>query len=406
MKPTVHAAVLLVFLWTPGDKVWAADSSWRDPDPFRLEGVTEGRSFTYDTEGFQQRHAYRSLSPARPGQDSLYGTGGSVTSDELYLDVNLRKTLRSDDDRFAVTARMQRSEDMDGRFSRQLVGVAIQPLEHWEAAFLADLNGDKGLMDFQYELHWRPDRTRLLRIAAIQTDPLYNRKADSINQYEERPLSWFAGYHDTSGKGRREVSLNISPDVTYEDRFNGYNVTASRWRLYAALEDSVARNWRGRMQVMVEQAERSYVPASGRKVPGDDFSRRFHHVTASLGRTDIAWRPRFGLRHLRFSEHGYSGAALNRNGWQNRREAAAFMSLHVDGGDRHWWEPVLEVARLDREEQFGGGAYERRRTAVRLGVPWRYEVDAQRGAVLTVNLTFRLHAGAFGGGNIQLHWPL
>lgn len=408
MARIFHAAVILVLAWAWTSMAEAADSTWRNPDPFRLEGITEGRSFAYDTEGFHRRNSYRHLSPARPGEDSLYGTGGSVTSDELYLDINLQKTLHSDDERFSVMARMQRSEDMDGRFDRQLAGVAFRPAEKWEAAFLADLDGDKGAMDLQYELHWQPDRSRRLRLVVVQTDPLYNSKSDSENRYRSRPLSWFAGYHDDSGRGSKELAINVTPDVEYEDRANGYRITASKWRLHSALEGPVGQHgWHGRMSARGERAKRSYTMSEGAESPREDFQRRFHELSASIGRPDTSWRPRVGVRYLRFRERGYSGAGLDRSGWQRRQEWGAFLRLHARAGQRHWWEPVLEVARLERNEEFDHAApYRKQRTAVRLGLPWRYEVDTDSGAVLTVNLTFRLHAGAFGGGNIQLYWPL
>lgn len=205
----------------------------------------------------------------------------------------------------------------------------------------------------------------------------------------------------------KELAVNITPEVRYGDEANGYRITASRWRVHGTLEGPLGHSgWRGRVSARGERAERSYTVRAGRESPGDDFQRRFHEVSGSIGRPDMAGRPRVGVRYLRFREQGYSGTALDRNGWQNRQEWGAFLRMHRRGGPRHWWEPGLEVARLERSEEFDGLAYRKRRTAVRLGIPWRYEVDTESGAVLTVNLTFRLHAGAFGGGNIQLYWPL
>ncbi|MDT9155963.1 hypothetical protein, partial [Escherichia coli] len=42
----------------------------------------------------------------------------------------------------------------------------------------------------------------------------------------------------------------------------------------------------------------------------------------------------------------------------------------------------------------------------KLAVPIETRLSASNQAVLTLNPTFYLHKFGFGGGNLQLHWPL
>jgi len=42
----------------------------------------------------------------------------------------------------------------------------------------------------------------------------------------------------------------------------------------------------------------------------------------------------------------------------------------------------------------------------KLAVPIETRLSASNEAILTLNPTFYLHKFGFGGGNLQLHWPL
>ncbi|MBD3649476.1 MAG: hypothetical protein HUJ31_18945, partial [Pseudomonadales bacterium] len=77
-------------------------------------------------------------------------------------------------------------------------------------------------------------------------------------------------------------------------------------------------------------------------------------------------------------------------------------------GEASHVNPMLSVAQVDYRRELIERPDEFRdddEWMVSLAVPWRFEMDKESGAVITVNPTFRLRPFTFGGGNIQVHWP-
>ena len=403
----VRTICLSILLFAPVATTMA-ESTWSDPHPMRLESITEGRLFTYNPESFLHRFSYRNLSDEpRPGQDGLWGTGGSVTGDQLYVEINGQKTFRFDNERYAVIARMQRREDFDGRFDRQLVGVSRRFGSSWEAAFVADITGDKGLVDFQLEAGWRPDATRELRLALIQPDRLYNNKSNSNNKYHKAPTTAFLHYRqELAGHAGFEVAVNATPRARYEDRAVGYTVDAEQLRLMGNGQLPLAADWYGGARLELENTRRDL---SGPAVPGGDFRRKSRHVTVSASAPERSLNPSVGLRYFRLDESGWFGTGLAVSGRNQREEIGAFASMTWRSGDQHWFEPAVFLGHVDLDRRFLESPERDRQSSEVVGkliLPWRYVVHQESGAVVTLNPTFRLHRFAFGGGNIQLHWPL
>ncbi|MDO9519332.1 MAG: hypothetical protein Q7L19_03845 [Pseudohongiella sp.] len=388
-----------------------AESGWRDPHPQRRDGFVEGREFLYNMESFLHRLSYRQLSdtPA-PGEDGLYGTGGSITGDELYLEANLQKTLMLDNGRYGIVARMQRREDFDGRFDRQMLGVKREFSERLSGAFVADISGDKGLVDFQYESTWRPDDSQQLRMVIVQMDRLYNNKGNSSNKYQRTPTTYFAHYQRRlSDVLYGDLAINYSPNTRYEDRNQGVMIRSAQLRIAAGLSFPLSSNWVTGVDIKAERTDRNYdgLPLMVSQGSGD-FSRDMQQVTWSIESTQPR-RWNGGLRYFRFDEQGWFGQNLATNGHNHRREMYAFAGATVRQRDNNWWEPVLYVGNVDLDRQFTQRPMDNRdsnRIVAKVSTAWRYVIHQQSGAVLTVNPTFRLHSMNFGGGNLQLHWPL
>jgi len=389
----------------------AADTTWQDPHPMRLQAISEGREFTYNAESFLHRYSYRNLPGApAPGEDGLYGTGGSITGDQLYVEINLQKTLHFDNDRYAIQARMQRREDFDGRFDRQLVGVWRRFGEQWQAGFLADITADKGAVDFQLEANWRPDEQRQLRLAVIQTDRLYNNKSNSGNKFQKSPTTFFAHYLQRStGLGSLEFSVNYSPRADYDDRELGYAVEAEQVRLMGAAVVPLGAAWHGGLRLELEQSRRDYALLDQRQpIVADDFRRDSWHLIASATLGEHRWQPEFGLRYFELDEQGWFGTGLASSGSNRRDEWGLFASMQIATGERHWLAPSVHLQQVDFQRQFAQRPLDERdqsEVVGKLTLPWRVLINAENRAVLTFNPTFRLHRFAFGGGNVQLHWP-
>ncbi len=388
----------------------AAESPWRDPHPQRLDGFVEGREFLYNSSSFINRFSYRQLSdmPA-PGDDGLSGTGGSVTGDELYLETNLQKTLYFDDDRYGIVARVQRREDFDGRFDRQLLGVVRRFGDSWRAMFSADVSGDKGEVDFQYELTWQPDNDRRLRLALIQVDRLYNNKGNSDNKYERTPVTLFAHYQQRlkSGLGV-DLAVNYSPHAQYEDRSNALYVRGDQLRVAGALSADVSPSWRSGLSFRLENTGREFRALMADSGAGrEDFDRRLRSVTLSV-RSDASTEFHAGLRHFVLEEQGWFGQNLASTGFNRHSETLLFAGMTVARRATSWWEPTLTIGGIDVDRVLQQRPADNRRdedVLARLTLPWRYVVHQQSGAILTLNPTLNLDSLKFGGGNIQLHWP-
>lgn len=401
------------------------DSSWTDVHPMRTEAFTEGRTVTHNDERFLHNFSYRNLSQhPRPGEDGLWGTGGSITGDQLYLEINGQYTHALDNGRYAVVFRSQRGEDFDGRFDRTMVGVSRRFGEHWSGLFIADITADKGLVDFQLEATWRPHDGQFLRLAAVQTDRLYNNKGDNNrgssigNKFAQTPTTWFVNYrHPLIGTGHFETAINYTPTTVYHDRRAGYTVEADQLRLMSELKVPLISQWYGSARIELEHSARDFlqlpsryvVEEIGTQVPGDDFNRNSHHVTLTVSAPEKTGSPLAGLRYFKLDEHGWFGTGLATGGSNVRREVGGYAGITIHTGDNHWLTPTLFVqnVKLDRHFlQLPESDRQSSRFVGKISLPWRWIVNRDNGAVLSLNPTFKIHRLAYGGGNVQLHWPL
>lgn len=387
-----------------------AESPWRDPHPQRLDGFVEGREFLYNSSSFINRFSLRqlSVSPA-PGEDGLSGTGGSISGDELYLETNLQKTLYFDNGRYAVLARAQRREDFDGRFDRQILGVERRFGESWRGMFSADISGDKGEVDFQYEVSWQPDEARKLRLALIQVDRLYNNKGNNDNKYERTPVTMFAHYRQQLGSRLGvDLAVNYSPRAQYEDRDSGLAVSGDQLRVAGSLRVGLTNEWASELSFKFEDTEREFNPLTPAANVGQDaFSRHMRSITFAL-QSDAPAQYHLGAQYFTLDEHGWFGQNLASSGYHRRDEVLLFAGMTLARRDTSWWQPTLTVGAIDVDRELWQRPENNRRDdewQARLTMPWRYIVHQQSGAMLTLNPTFNLDSLRFGGGNIQLHWP-
>ncbi|MBC53219.1 MAG: hypothetical protein CMQ34_05215 [Gammaproteobacteria bacterium] len=390
--------------------VVSADSPWRDPHPQRLDGFVQGREFLYNSASFINRFSYRQLSdfPA-PGEDGLSGSGGSISGDELYLETNLQKTLYFDDDRYGIVARVQRREDFDGRFDRQLLGVVRRFGEDWQAAFAADVSGDKGDIDFQYEVTWHPDDNRKLRLALVQVDRLYNNKGNSNNKYQRTPVTLFAHYQQQLSTGLGlDLAVNYSPHAQYEDRDSNLYIRGDQLRVAGAVHIDVATGWQAGLSFKTESTRREFRALTpGNSDPRDSFDREMRSVTLSV-RSEAATQMHGGIHYLTLDEQGWFGSNLATSGFHKREDVLLFAGMTLARRASSWWQPTLTIGAIDVDRQLTQRPADNRRDddwQARLTLPWRYVVHQQSGAILTLNPTLNLDSLKFGGGNIQLHWP-
>lgn len=401
--------VLLCGLWVSLCTGSAIGDTWNEPHPWRREALIEGRDFNYNTDSFLNRFSYRHLSISpRAGEDGLRGTAGSVTGDELFVDMAFQKTLGFDDQRHAIFLRVQRTEDFDGEFDRQLVGIARRLGQHWQIALAGDIKGSKAETDIQFEGRWQPDEHRLLRLAWILPEYFYNDKSDNEGEYSKRPQTWFVHYREErSSGGKLELALNYSPEAGFDDREQGVDARGDQARLMGTITIPF-QQWRASMRLEAEWTDREFTYSVIPSPPEDSFKRRMHSVTVSVHADHWRYNPEFGIRHFRLKEDGWFGADRNITGAVRRDETLLFASARYQTGERHYWQPAIYFgpAQLSRRAiEDPGFNREEDKWIGKLALPWRYVMSTESNAVLTINPTLDLHSGAFGGGNIQLHWP-
>jgi hypothetical protein len=382
---------------------------WTEPNPWRREALLEGRDFNYSREAFLHRESYRHRSSAPPTDaDGVRGTAGSVTGDELYTDIHLQKTLWADNDRVGFFVRMQRFEDFDGYFDRQIVGVTTRLGSAWQIALAGDVKGSKAETDVQLEARWQPDDDRLLRLVYIAPELFFNDK-DGAGEYDRQPHTAFLHYRHRFGGGSFvELALNHSPRAVFDTEDGGLRAQGRQTRLMARGEAPLGHQRIG-ARLELETTRRRFEWAESPAPGADGFRRDMVAATLYAAFDGVRFTPEVGVRHFDLKEDGWFGTGLSSTGRVRRDEWIGYAGVVIPTTSRQRWEPTVYVDRHDVSRRFfdvTGRNSERDGWAAKLAVPWRYRLSESNDAMLTVNLTFRLHTTNFGGGNVQLHWPL
>lgn len=390
---------------------------WTEPTPLRRDALLEGRQFNYNSESFLHRLSFRQLSE-RPWSDAdgLSGTAGSSRSDELYLDMFLQKTLQTDDGRNEAFVRMQRSEDFDGRFDRQIIGFGHR-LGDYRLSIAGDVQGDKAETDVQFEALWQPDERRLARVAIILPDAYFNDKTPRDAEYRDTPVSYFAhtrlggSLYGAPGWGL-QTALTYSPPARVIDRDLGLDASGNQTRAMIETTAPAVGALRPQLRLEGERTSRSFGFTRSNEPEDDFFRRRMHSVRVMATHTRAHLTPSFGLYHLRLHESGWFGDNLGVSGRESREETFAFVGIRQQLGERWFWEPAIYAGHVSMiQEQVSDNGLgdplneEENRWLGKVNLPFRYTLEEATGAVLTINPTLRLHRAAFGGGNVQLHWP-
>jgi hypothetical protein len=402
--------ILLLLLVTllPAAAAVALDANWAEPHLLRRDALLEGRPFEYNSEAFVKRFGYRhQFADPRPGTDGIRGTGGSVTSDRLFLDMQLTKTLRFDDARQEFFFSMQRTEDFDGSYDRQLIGLAHRLRDDLRVAVIGDVPAGKGDADLYFEGRWDGGDHRLLRAVVAFTDVLHDKRG--AGEYRDRPVAYFLqARHGAAERWQAEASVNHVPRATLVEPSHRVQVGAEQSR--AMLRGRIERNaWLLDLRAEGERAERTFRFDREDMPPTDDFRRRMHALTVAATYTAHRLQPEVGARSFVLRERGWSGAARAVRYGEWRDERLVYLRARVATGARQQLTPTLYLAHVDvvqQVERGHGRVRDEREWQATLALPWSYAVDPARGGMLTVNLTVDLHEGWFGGGNVQLHWPL
>jgi hypothetical protein len=388
---------------------FAVDFSWTEPHLLRREALVEGRPYEYNSQAFVKRFGYRHLfEHPTTSEDGVRGTGGSVTSDRLFLDMQLAMTFPFDGERQEFFFSMERTEDFDGAYDRQIIGLAHHPSERLRLAVMGDVPAGKGDTDIYLEARWLGDAETdepLVRLVVAFSDVLHDKRGHG--EYRDRPITYFGHVRHRTPGWHGEVAVNRAPRATLVEPGEG-RISADQTRAMIRGGIDGGRWWGGARWEGVRTA-RDYTFESPDMPPCDTFRRRADGITLSAGTDMHHWEPEVGVRYFRLREHGWSGTARAVRYRESRDEWVGYLRAHAAIGARQHFTPTVYLAHVDIDQQVERGIGRVRDESgwqLTVALPWSYLVDAERGGVLTVNPTIDLHRGWFGGGNVQLHWPL
>lgn len=378
---------------------------WSEPHPFRREALIDGRSFEYDSRSFINRLSYDNVFAVRANQDGIFGTAGSVSSTELYVDIAMQKTLQFDDEHHEVRLNYRRAEDFDGYFDRQKIGYGLK-LSDWRLGVAGDVRADKAETDIYWELDWAPSPTTLWRFNLIQPDAYLNQKGEAGAEYSGSAFSGFAEWRQELAGLRWQAVLNTTPEITLLDDVANVNARGEQHRAMLAL--SFGERWQTQLRAKREQTEREFVFDPQGAAQENEFSRLVQVWHASLQLTDWHLTPTLGLYYLDLAEDGWLGLDQALTVRLRHQERYAFVTLHHALSERWQWRPTVylgssEAHRAFVEDPDRDGEWSRFQG--KLALPFSYLAKAENGGYLTLSPTFYLHKSAFGGGNIQLYWP-
>ena len=380
--------------------------AWSEPSPLRREAIVEGRSFQYDNRSFLNRFSYRSLAPPLQTGDRIEGTAGSVSSTELFLDISLQKTLWFDDRQQYVQVAMQRAEDFDGYYDRQRFGYR-RLLGDWHVGIAGDVRGDKAETDVHFSLGWSPSERTDIEAQLILPDAYLNQKGESGAAWDGGARSGFLSWRHQRQHWQGRLVLNSTPEVVLDDSLANLRAAAEQHRLL--LELMAGQDWRTQLRLEGERSDRAYLFDPEGTADSGSFRRRMHALTVSLQARLWPLTPALGVHYLRLEEDGWLGQARAETVRVRHDEPYLFASVEQALGTRWQWQPTVYVGRsqmIRTSEENPDSNSERERSQGKLSLPFRYLADAGSGATLTLSPSFYLHEARFGGGNLQLHWPL
>jgi len=399
---TLSIALVLPLFLPP--VIQAAD--FHIAQPWRQEAVVEGRAEIYKSERFLNELSFRHQHPPGPTQQGIRGTAGSTRSNRLFMDFRFYRDFAFDNEQQGFLLDIQRSEDLDGAFDRQLVGLRYT-LNNTDLRIHGDVFHDKSLSDIYLTARHNLSEEEWLEATWILPDAYFNSKSETGDELLTKPQSLFFQWH----RGRREesrdvgstMSLTVSPESELVSRSAGLSVKSRSVK--AALTQSFIL----RRALVTLNGQGEYVRRAYQLEEGDspEFSRDHIQLLAEVAPPGLRLSPRLGVSGLYLDETGYFGRAINSTGAVRRREANVFGSVSFQLTPRTSLSPELYLGAASiRQELQGEPAANHSGFIGKAAFPVNILVSSADNAILTINPTFYLHKSNFGGGNLQLHWPM
>ncbi|MEP3164825.1 MAG: hypothetical protein ABJO43_07090, partial [Marinobacter sp.] len=195
------------------------------PQPWRQEAVVLGADTTPSAERYLHELSFAHSQPAPSAiGNGIRGTGGSVGSRRLYLDFRFRQDYGFNEDRQGFLLDIQRSEDFDGTYERQLIGFRHQLTKATEVWLQGDVFADKSRSDVYLSGRHTFDDGAWLHASWILPDLYFNDKTSSDDAFVEPAQSYFLQWHRPAGQHQHSsttASVTYSPPSTFDSRSEG-----------------------------------------------------------------------------------------------------------------------------------------------------------------------------------------
>lgn len=399
--------VLLALMLSP---LVQANSGWYGPEPFRLQQL-QGRDFDYNLESFLQRLSFSPvpLQPFAPlwQQDGWYGTGGSTRSREFYVHSVLQKTVQFDFPGFAGV-RVNRAEDLDGRYDRQLVGVGYRnQAAGTEYSLWGDVAGAKEQLDLQFEISQPFANGSWLKSAVVLTDLVYNSKTYTDNRYQKKPVTLYlsGGWQLARQQLYGFTNLNLQTEFT----------DATRQLAYSSEQYAVGLGWNRQLNTDLEftvQGQGRYAKRLQQDLSASaelqQMQRQYVQLHAELRHYQATalsyW---YGVHAISLNERD-SRFAAGAEPAEYRRELYSYAGLHWQYSHNISLRPTLYLgyARVRGElQRFTDEPLNDSGLLAKISPNVTLLLQQSTGARIVINPSIKLHNLQFGGGNVQLDIP-
>ncbi|MGM0952977.1 MAG: hypothetical protein ACQEW7_08355 [Pseudomonadota bacterium] len=377
--------------------------------PWRADAVVQGRDEAYNTERFLHELTFRHRQPVPSAvNNGIRGTAGSVSSRRLYYDFRFRQDFEFRNQQNAFLLDIQRGEDLDGSYDRQLVGFRHSFREHTEVWIQGDVFSDKAESDIYLSARHHLNERNWLHASWILTDYYFNDKTDTQDRFDTNPQTFFLQWHrqgDTAAEGTT-LSVNLTPDTRFISEQEALTVQSDSQKV-AFTQRQKTGDWLWSLHMEGERSRRDYALRGPNENTSANFERDHFHARGSVTLSKHRLSPSAGLAYRYLDERGFFGRELNDYGQIQRREPTLFGEITLPVTGNTTISPGLYLSAPDITQSFeDGGSRSHTGFTGKLALPIEVQLSRKDHAVLTFNPTFYLHKAAFGGGNLQLHWPL
>lgn len=377
------------------------------PHPWRQEAVVMGADETANEERYLHELSFRHSQPVPSVIDNgIRGTGGSVGSRRLYLDFRFRQDFGFNEDQQGFLLDIQRSEDFDGSYDRQLVGFRHQVTEATEVWLQADVFADKSRSDVYLSGRHTFDNESWIHGSWILPDLYFNDKTRSDDAFVDPAQSFFLQWHQPGERQQSgtTASITYSPPSTFDSREEGLVVENETIR--GALTHQLRRgHWSLRAALGGEHTRRHYtLDERSDSIP---TSRDHIRLDAEAVYENHRLQPGIGLHYFYLRETGYTGRNLDEIADVHRREPTLSGHFRLPLTPAVTVTPAIYLSVPDIEQTYSKSDDDDHHGFIgKFALPFEIVLSREENAILTLAPTFYLHKAAFGGGNLQLHWPM